>query len=220
MIKNVKSDDIVVLNNKTAYYFYIYKKLKNYKKIYYYNFFELNLLINGDISIVKIITQNIVENFNNSFFYNLVENRDFFLFHKKNNEKYFFKLNLIDNYRKNNTFILIPPGGRINEFDYSLIRIAKFSKTQGKKIIFLALKDNSFYNINYFDEVYLEDNFINFFERLNSIGREYIFYRGWMHEYLLGALLVSKFKNVVVYLKDWNFASKEEYSFLFENGGR
>lgn len=52
-------------------------------------------------------------------------------------------------------------------------------------------------------------------KKLKEIKPDLIFHRSWMHAYSFAAKLVKKFDNVIVNIKDWEFASKKEYGIIF-----
>lgn len=117
------------------------------------------------------------------------------------------------------TIVFIPPNGILKKQDFSLQRIAKhLSKDKNIKSILLYIgneQDNQ--ALEYFDEIIKVNSKKKLFKRLKNLEYSTIFSRSWMHAYPFSAQLVKKFDNVIVNIKDWNFATKEEYKFLFGN---
>jgi len=117
------------------------------------------------------------------------------------------------------TIIFIPPNGTLKKHDFSLERIAKSLKdNKSIKSVLLYVKNNQDEKaLKYFDNIVQVKSEKELFKKISLIDYDTIFSRAWMHAYPFSAKLVKKFDNVVVNIKDWNFATKKEYKFLFGN---
>ncbi|MGB5793687.1 hypothetical protein [Poseidonibacter sp.] len=116
------------------------------------------------------------------------------------------------------TIIFIPPNGILKKHDFSLQRIANVLETDSTmKSVLIYIDNQQDNNIGHFDEIYKVNSKQELIEKIKEINYDIIFSRGWMHAYPFCAELVKKFDNVIVNIKDWNFATKEEYKFLFGN---
>ena len=115
------------------------------------------------------------------------------------------------------TIILIPPNGSFKKQDFSLQRIAKWLNSNSKlKIILLYIENESFSpNLEVFNNTICVQNDKELFKAIDKIDYEYIFHRSWMGTYFFASKLVAKFDNVIVNIKDWNFAEQEVYDFLY-----
>ena len=114
--------------------------------------------------------------------------------------------------------ILIPPDGTFQRRDYSLYRIAKWLKNNGINTTLLYI-EKEFLEIDtrLFDSVVKKENLEDIVKHLEMHSYDKILHRSWMHSYDFSALLVEKFENVIINIKDWNFAPKNVYEFLFPN---
>lgn len=115
--------------------------------------------------------------------------------------------------------ILIPPNGQLKKQDFSLQRISKWlGKTENIKTTLLHVKPE-FFNpkITMFDNIIEVSTEEEIFTKLAEISFDKIFHRSWMGGYPFAANLVKEFDNVIINIKDWNFADKEVYEFLFPN---
>lgn len=115
-----------------------------------------------------------------------------------------------------NKIILIPPNGKLKKQDFSLHRINKWLKDFNIEVILMLIseKDEIAYKDDFENVVMVEDE-IKLFEAIKTIDYDCILHRSWMGAYSFAAKLIQKFDNVIVNIKDWNFASKEVYEFLF-----
>lgn len=113
--------------------------------------------------------------------------------------------------------VLIPPNGQFKKQDFSLQRINKWLVGINKvEVILLHIKSENFSpNISGFQHVIEVEDENELFRTLRLLKYHVIFHRSWMGSYDFAAKLVEKFENVIVNLKDWNFASQEVYEFLF-----
>lgn len=228
LLQDLKNESVIILNNKLAYYQYIFLKLDESHSIYMYNDKEIEN-IDENTNLTKISKKDAIylNNSHQAIFYDFLinEQQKKFLFKENGGEKYLelFSLaiedNIKDNIENNSVIVLIPPGGNFNSIDFSLIRVARYLKSIGKKPILVAFKATNFKFTDDFEEIFLEQDISSFIQRIASIKKEKIFYRGWMHNYAMGGFLVNYFQNVVVCIKDWNFANKQEYAFLFGEDG-
>ncbi len=117
------------------------------------------------------------------------------------------------------TIVFIPPNGILKKQDFSLERIASsLEKVQGVQTILLYIDSNqNKKNVNKFTISIQVKTQSELFDKLSEINYNAIFNRSWMNAYSFSAKLVEKFDNVIVNIKDWNFATKKEYKFLFGN---
>lgn len=114
--------------------------------------------------------------------------------------------------------ILIPPNGKLKYQDFSLQRIYMWLKEfKDIKVTVLHIPSSE----NKKEELFNDDEIVassksEIIEVLENSDSDLIFYRAWMGAYPFGVKLIQKFDNVIVNIKDWNFASKEVYEFLFK----
>lgn len=115
--------------------------------------------------------------------------------------------------------IFIPSNGKFKRQDYSLHRIAMWLSTYKtiKTTLLYIKSDNSHPNTKIFDTTIELSSQEEIFKKLEEIPHDIIFNRSWMHAYPFSKKLVKKFDNVVINIKDWNFSSKKEYKFLFND---
>lgn len=113
------------------------------------------------------------------------------------------------------TILFIPANGRGKIHDFSLFRIAKKLQEMNYSCVILTLDpiDAQFQHL--FSKIYKVTKVTDFFSHLCNIPYSKILYRGWMHAYTFGAFLSQSFRNVILNIKDWNFSSINEYTFLF-----
>ena len=117
------------------------------------------------------------------------------------------------------TIVFIPPNARFKKQDFSLIRISTYlNKVFHIKSILIYIEDDDAIEeqLN-FDMVYKVRNKKELFQLLESLNYSFIFHRTWMHSYTFAAKLLKKYKNTIINIKDWNFANKDTYKFLFNN---
>ncbi|RXJ98220.1 hypothetical protein CRU98_10690 [Arcobacter sp. CECT 8986] len=118
---------------------------------------------------------------------------------------------------KNKHFILIPPNGRFKKQDFSLLRIMKWLKNfKNIKISLIYIEDVKINkNLQDFINIYKVKDEEEIFKTIKSLDYDFIFHRSWMGAYYFAATLVKTFDNVLINIKDWNFAEKEVYEYLF-----
>lgn len=115
--------------------------------------------------------------------------------------------------------IFIPPNGEFKKQDFSLQRIAQWLKTRKQietTLLYIKSK-NEDKLIDIFDNIIEVSNKEEILTKLKMLSCDIIFNRGWMHSYTFSKELVKQFDNVVINIKDWNFSSKDEYEFLFND---
>ena len=115
------------------------------------------------------------------------------------------------------TVLLIPPNGSFKKQDFSLQRIAKWFNSNSKlKIILLHIEDKSFStNLEVFNNIICVQDAKELYQKIHEIDYQYIFHRSWMGAYSFASKIVAEFDNVIVNIKDWNFAEQEVYEFLY-----
>jgi len=118
--------------------------------------------------------------------------------------------------------IFIPPNGNMVGHDFSIHRLGTYFKNiKNVKTVIVKIdnkkRDTEFDNGNYIDEVINVSSQEELFKTVKKLNANLIFHRSWMLTYSFASKLVEKFDNVIVNIKDWNFAPKEEYEFIFEN---
>jgi len=113
--------------------------------------------------------------------------------------------------------IFIPPSGQFKMHDYSLQRIVKWLKLSGKvQSTLLHIKAQHFeLDTSMFNNVIEAKNRDEIILLLKTMPYDIIFHRSWMTAYEFAAQLVKEFDNVAVNIKDWNFAPKDVYEFLY-----
>lgn len=119
---------------------------------------------------------------------------------------------------KQKTIVFIPPNGEIFVNDFSIQRIChNLKKKKQIKTILLKLDTIRGFeeNFDYVDLVIDVKTQKELIKKLKEIKPDLIFHRSWMHAYSFAAKLVKKFDNVIVNIKDWEFASKKEYAIVF-----
>lgn len=122
---------------------------------------------------------------------------------------------------KRKAIILIPPNGKIKRQDYTLERLARsFREIDNISSTLLYIPDPSLpVDLSFFDRVIAVANRHELFEQLNLIEHDVIIHRSWMHAYPFAAELAKNYENVIVNIKDWNFAPEDVYRFLFNDDG-
>ncbi|AXH10879.1 hypothetical protein AHALO_2552 [Malaciobacter halophilus] len=120
---------------------------------------------------------------------------------------------------KNKHLILIPPNGRFKKQDFSLFRIIKWLKNfENIKISLIYIEDGNINkNLKDFINIYKVKDEEEIFNIIKLLDYDFIFHRSWMGAYYFAAKLVKTFDNVLINIKDWNFAEKEIYEYLFQN---
>ncbi len=120
---------------------------------------------------------------------------------------------------KTKNILLIPPSGKLKKQDFSLIRIAKWlNEYEYINITLLYIReDNITIPMHDFKNSYELKNEKELFKTIQTLNYDLIFHRTWMGSYYFAAKLIKSFKNVIVNIKDWNFAKKEVYQYLFPN---
>jgi len=113
------------------------------------------------------------------------------------------------------TILFIPANGIGKVNDFSLFRIAQELKDMGYSCVLLTRGKIDLQFEDCFSKIYKVDNATDFFNLLCHIPYSKLLYRGWMHAYPFGAYLCKYFRNVIFNIKDWNFSSEDEYTFLF-----
>lgn len=113
---------------------------------------------------------------------------------------------------------LIPPNGQFKKQDFSLIRINEWlSQYNNLEVILVYIESSQFQkDISSFNHIIKTQTEEDLFRIIHSLNVNLIFHRSWMGAYPFGVKLIQKFDNVIVNIKDWNFASKEVYEFLFK----
>lgn len=113
--------------------------------------------------------------------------------------------------------VLIPPNGQFKKQDFSLQRINKWLKTNKNISTTLVHIKPEFFTVDtsVFENVVEVSSKEEIFQTLKRLHTDAILHRSWMGNYDFAAQLVQKFDNVIVNIKDWNFASKEVYEFLY-----
>ena len=116
------------------------------------------------------------------------------------------------------TIIFIPPNGTMYNQDFSIQRVTNylFNKDTYKTVLLKINKsseNNKMYNVDKIINVTSQDEIL---ETLKREKYDYIFHRSWMGAYSFAALLSKNFNNVIVNIKDWNFATKKEYSIMLD----
>ena len=120
---------------------------------------------------------------------------------------------------KHTHIIFIPPDGQFKKQDFSLHRIAKWMSARKQiktTLLYIKSKDKDT-QVEIFDNIIEVSNKEEILAKLKMLSHDIIFNRGWMHSYSFSKELVQQFDNVVINIKDWNFSSKEEYQFLFND---
>jgi len=118
--------------------------------------------------------------------------------------------------------VIVPPSGWMLIQDFSIHRLGKYFKNV-KNIKTIVVKidnkklDGEFDNGGYVDEVINVSTEEELFKTIKELNPDLIFHRSWMLAYPFAAKLVKEFDNVVVNIKDWNFATKKEYKFIFDD---
>lgn len=113
--------------------------------------------------------------------------------------------------------LFIPPNGQFKKQDFSLQRISKWlSHTENIKTTLLHVKPE-FFNpqTTMFDTIIEVSTEEEIFTKLKEISFDKIFHRSWMGGYEFAAKLVKDFDNVIINLKDWNFAPQDIYAFFY-----
>lgn len=115
------------------------------------------------------------------------------------------------------TIILIPPSGELKKQDFSLQRIALWLKQFSNiSITLLHVKNEKFsLDLSMFPTIIEVESKEEIIEKLKTLEYDLIFHRSWMTAYSFAAQLVKLFDKVVINIKDWNFANKEVYDFLY-----
>lgn len=117
---------------------------------------------------------------------------------------------------KNKHIIFIPPNGSFKVQDFSIYRIVKALKNLTDfKLTLLYIKSDIVVDLQLFDNVIEVNDTKEIVHKLQDKTYDYIFHRTWMHAYDFASELVQRFDNVLVNIKDWNFAPEEVYEFLF-----
>ncbi len=113
--------------------------------------------------------------------------------------------------------IFIPPSGQFKMQDFSLQRIAKWLSSNNKiNSTLLHIKPEYFeLDTSVFNNVIEVKNRAEIILMLKTMSFDMIFHRSWMTAYEFAAQLVKEFDNVTVNIKDWNFAPKDVYEFLY-----
>lgn len=118
------------------------------------------------------------------------------------------------------TIILIPPNGELKKQDFLFERLCfYFIETLKAKVILLCINNKEISTKCFHKKLTIiqTENQKEIFSYLKKHSYDYILSRGWMHAYSFSAELVKKFENVLVYIKDWNFSTQEEYKLLFKD---
>jgi len=116
-----------------------------------------------------------------------------------------------------NKILFIPPNGKIHIKDFSLNRIARFlSSMDNYHTVLIYISNIKMDDIKYFDEVIEVDNKDELIQKIETMKYDFIFHRSWMHAYSFAADLTQKYDNVIVNIKDWNFAPEDVYTSLFK----
>lgn len=117
------------------------------------------------------------------------------------------------------TIVFIPPNGQTMLQDFSLQRIITFLLTTNQYNIIILSIPNKLQNdpINSLCTNINIENTDKLFDKLRQLNYDYIFHRAWMHRYEFAAKLVQSFDNVIVNIKDWNFAPQEIYKIIFDD---
>ncbi len=68
-----------------------------------------------------------------------------------------------------------------------------------------------------FKQIITVKNKDEMFKTIASLNHKAIFHRSWMGSYDFAADLVKNFDNVIVNIKDWNFAPQNVYEFLYQD---
>ncbi|WP_434637267.1 hypothetical protein MLC35_00685 [Sulfurimonas sp. NW7] len=115
--------------------------------------------------------------------------------------------------------IFIPPDGAFKKQDFSIQRVVKWlhaNDTFAVKTTLLYIgSDISGVESDLFDEIIVARDKQEIITILRNLEYDVVFHRAWMTCYEFAAELTKEFSKVVVNIKDWNFASKEVYEFLY-----
>ncbi|MCF6330053.1 MAG: hypothetical protein L3I99_00720 [Sulfurimonas sp.] len=112
--------------------------------------------------------------------------------------------------------VFIPPSGQFKKQDFSLQRIAKWLNEYDEiKTTLVHIKPIFELDTTMFDKVIQKNNQAEIIPTLKTIKYNMIFHRTWMTNYEFAAELVKEFDSVSVNIKDWNFAPKDVYEFLY-----
>lgn len=221
LVSQLKGNERIILNNKIAYYQYVFFNIPASCKIYFYSFEEIDRL-NSHTVLHQISQQDSIflPNEVNSLLYHFLldPTKTYFYFAQRQNEVSLQPFSFTptnQKRKKTDGIVLVPSGGYLSGIDFSLQRLAYFLKSLDKKVVLVALSQDGLDINDCFDEVYLESDILNFLRRIDGIDSEAIIYRGWMHHYMMGGFLSHYFPKVIVNIKDWNFGTKEEYAFFF-----
>jgi hypothetical protein len=227
-LDNMIEESVVLLNNKSAYIEFVLPKLlknRSIKKIMFYDDEKSNIS-NLRFNIFASLRGRYFDNFfftgedfvdfylqkmPTRIFYPIVENGKMSLLGSLDFSKYSAGKN-------SDTILFVPNGCKLNGIDFTLEKLAEQLARCGLKNSLLCIKDGSQKNtLLSFDEIV---EFKDLFALLSAIidaSPRFIVYRGWMHSYIFGAIFSNLFNNTCVYLKDWNFANRAEYAFLFKD---
>jgi len=114
--------------------------------------------------------------------------------------------------------VFIPPNGSFKKQDFSILRISKYLFSMNQyELIVIYIDEISSECKKYFHKLIQVNSKQEIINKLNSYNYDYIFHRSWMHSYSFAAELAKRFDKVIVYIKDWEFAKKDVYRYLFGN---
>lgn len=121
--------------------------------------------------------------------------------------------------QKKKHVIFIPCNGKFVAEDFSLQRIGKWlGGVETVKTTLLHMENDNFtLDKNMFDNVIEVYEIADIFKILHNLPHDMIFYKAQMGGYDFAKQLMKNFDNILVNIKNWNFASKDIYNFLFQD---
>lgn len=113
--------------------------------------------------------------------------------------------------------VFVPPNGKMFINDFSIQRIGHYlSKIEDvETVLCIVDESNNNESFDFVHRVIRESSHKQLLKKIKEENADIIFHRSWMLAYPFAAKLVKKFDNVIVNIKDWEFASKKEYGIIF-----